>query len=146
MTPAEMVTSPANHAQGRQAMIDAACRVAMRMLSSGRGHLAALQFMVDVAARQFTTAAEIVGMGNMPSLACNENIVGDPPPMPSEVDRSAGSWSVPILTRQGTMLGELRLRAPESEKLDEAGAKALETIAHTAAEIITRSDGLRGAC
>lgn len=143
MTPTEMVTSPASHVHGRQATIEAACRVAMRMVGSGRGHQAALQFLLDVAARHLAAAAAIAGEGKMPSLASNDSALGPRSSEPSPGDGLEKSWSVPIRNGQGTTLGELRLRALDSDKLDAAGLKALETIARAAAEIVTRSDPSR---
>lgn len=135
-----MVTLPSNLVPGRQTKIEAACRVALRMLAGGRGSTAALQFLLDVAARLYDLPAAIVGQGGMPSLTSNEHVLGErwltfAGKLPPE-----DYWSTPIRTSRGVSWGELRVRTSGSEGVDTAGAIALQTIAHAAAEIMARSD------
>lgn len=130
-----MVTWSPNEARRRQTTIEAACRVAMRMFKTDRGSAAALQFLVDVAARHCALSAAIVGKGDIgiePLFVCS----GEPGGVEAY-------WSIPIRTGQGPALGELRVRAPARQDLDVASMNALEAVARTAAKIMAQAEGLR---
>lgn len=124
-------------------MIEAACRVALRMLGHGRGDAAALQFLINVAARHFGLPVAIVGKREIPSMVSHDHVLPEQPARHGEPDWTADYWSTPIRTCQKIVLGELRVRVPERDQPDDISSKALEMVARTAAEIMTRSASLQ---
>lgn len=135
----KMVTLSPSEARSRQATIEAACRVAMRMVRTGRGSAAALQFLLDVAARHVGLPMAIIGTeSGEPLVICNDKSVKGRWPVPRGPGRIAGIWSVSLRRPRGTTLGELLVRPSVEDELDGASSKALETVARTAAEIMAQ--------
>ena len=120
-----MVSASQGRVQRRQATLEAACRVALRMVKTDRGRDAALQFLVDVAGRQFDGSATII-----------LNPVNGNAPSP---DGPEDGWSIPIRSDKGLEIGELRLR-PSSGSVEDATRRALETVADGVATVIRLTD------
>ena len=108
----------------RKANIDAACRIALRLATTGRGSDAGLAFLERVTARELghpttivRTSAHRVGARHAP----------------------AASWSTPIVMRSGALVGEVRVAATRSRDLTAADVEALATVAEAAARILVEA-------
>lgn len=123
----------------RQATVEAACRVALRMLSTGRGEEAALQFLANVAGRLFDSHIGITLSPGAESAAAgvSDRQDGQTPAIP---EAPGALCSFPIRSAAGAEIGELRVYPRASGGLDDVSKKSLETIAQGIERIVARAE------
>ena len=126
-----MVRVVQDGAKSRKASIEAACRIALRMVQSGRGSEASLAFLLSVAARELRGVATIIDEGDADEAECRADSVS-----------SARSWKLPIRARSGKLLGNLRLTGAASGELADEDPQALITVVQTAARIMAARERL----
>ena len=133
-----MVSAFQDRVSSRQATVEAACRVAMRMLATGRGQEAALQFLANVAGRLFSSNISITLWGGGESAAAEDGRRQDEK-APATPQPPGACRSFLIRSETGGEVGELHVHPSAPGCLDEDSIKSLETVAGSVGRIIARA-------